>query len=93
MPLAMSLSIFDHEPPGSPGGQIWKGGATDLGPRTMLADPARWLTVTDHRPDEAPLAQGRPALLHWDLTQINPGVLHPPRRSRIIALAGGPGPL
>ena len=86
MPLAMSLSIFDHEPPGNAGGQIWKGGATDLGPRTMLAEPARWLTVTDHGADEPPLALAGPTLLHWDLTQINPGDLASPETAGGVIL-------
>jgi hypothetical protein len=72
------LRIFDHEPIRPPGAQLWKGGATDLATRTMLADPPRWLLITDHAADQSPSAAERPPLRNWQMRQINPGTLTSP---------------
>jgi hypothetical protein len=72
------LRIFDHEPAHSPGAQVWKGGATDLTTRTVIADPPRWLLIADHDPDHPASAPEREPLLRWDLEQINPGDLPSP---------------
>jgi hypothetical protein len=79
----LSLSIFDHEPAHPPGAQLWKGGATDLATRTMIADPPRWLLITEHGPDQAPPPPEHPPLRQWALEQINPGSLRSPE------IAGG----
>ncbi len=77
-PLQLSLGIFDHEPARRPGvAQVWKGGATDLTTRTMIADPPRWLLIAEHGPDQPPPPE-RPALRQWALEQINPGDLASP---------------
>jgi hypothetical protein len=78
MPRRLSLRIFDHEPARPPGAQLWRGGATDLTTRTMIADPPRWLVIADLGPDQAPPPVERPPLRQWDLEQINPGDLVSP---------------
>jgi hypothetical protein len=82
MTLRLNLRIFDHEPACPPGLQVWRGGATDLTTRTMIADPPRWLTIEEGRavPPE------RPALREWMLEQINPGALRSPDRSGGVIL-------
>ncbi len=72
-PLRLSLRIFDHEPSRTPAAQLWRGGATDLTTRTVIADPPRWLEIADHAPDQPPPAPERPPLLSWAAEQINPG--------------------
>ena len=81
--LRMSLQIFDHEPAHPAGAQLWKGGATDLTTRTMIADPPRWLLIADHASDRMP---ERPALRHWDARQINPGNLASPENAGGVIL-------
>jgi hypothetical protein len=71
--LCLNLRIFDHEPVHTPRTQLWKGGATDLSTRTMLADPPRWLAIADHLPDQPPPPPERPPLREWAMQQINPG--------------------
>ncbi len=74
MQQTLDLRIFDHEPVRVPNAQLWKGGATDLTTRTMIADPPRWLLIADQtlpRPE-------RPPLQEWALQQINPGDLASP---------------
>ena len=77
-PSYLALRIFDHEPVRPSGAQLWKGGATDLLTRTMIADPPRWLLIAEHGPGEAPPMPERPSLLWWELRQINPGDLPSP---------------
>jgi hypothetical protein len=77
-PLRLSLRIFDHEPPHASGEQIWKGGATDLVTRTMIADPPRWLSIADHDGDQVPPSPERTSLRQWALEQIVPGDLASP---------------
>ncbi len=72
-----SLRIFDHEPACPSEAQLWKGGATDLTTRTMIADPPRWLLLAD-RADAAAPPRERAPLLRWDLEQINPGTMPSP---------------
>ena len=68
--MHLTLSIFGQQPVWAPGAQVWKGGATDLGPRTMIPAPPRWLGLADDARDPGP----EPApLLHWDMEQITPG--------------------
>jgi hypothetical protein len=76
--LCLSLRIFDHEPVHTPNAQLWKGGATDLTTRTMLADPPHWLVIADHPPDHPPPSPERPPLRDWAMQQINPGKLTSP---------------
>jgi hypothetical protein len=71
--LGLSLQMFDHEPARPSGAQLWKGGATDLTTRTMIADPPRWLLIADLGADQAPPVAERPPLRHWEARQINPG--------------------
>src|SRR5690348_14953700 len=71
--LHLSLAIFDHEPAVAGSVQVWKGGATDLTTRTMIADPPRWLTIADRDPGPAPHPNARPPLKLWEAEQINPG--------------------
>jgi len=78
MPLRLSLQIFDHEPVRPAGAQVWKGGATDLTTRTMIADPPLWLLIADHTADQQPPPPERPALRQWSLEQINPGDQYSP---------------
>ena len=85
-PLRLSLAIFDHEPAHPPGAQLWKGGATDLTTRTMIADPPKWLLIADHAADQAPPKPERPALRHWALEQINPGELASPETAGGVIL-------
>jgi len=75
--LRLSLRIFDHEPARPSGAQLWKGGATDLSTRTMIADPPRWLQIADHGADQPPPPE-RPPLHQWASEQINPGGLVSP---------------
>jgi len=72
-PLRLTARIFDHEPVRVPEARLWRGGATDLTTRTMIADPPRWLQITDHGPDNPPATPERPPLREWTLEQINPG--------------------
>jgi hypothetical protein len=69
----LTLRVFDHEPAHT-GGQIWRGGATDLSTRRMIADPPRWLQVADVA---LPPAERAP-LLGWEMEQINPGTADAP---------------
>jgi hypothetical protein len=73
--LHLSLRVFDHEPARPAAGQLWRGGATDLTTRSMIAEPPRWLSIVDHAAEHPPPAAERPALLDWRLEQINPGRL------------------
>jgi hypothetical protein len=41
MPLCLNLRIFDHQPARLSGARVWKGGATDLTTRTVIAEPPR----------------------------------------------------
>ena len=82
-PLRLNLRIFDHEPASPAGAQLWKGGATDLSTRTMIADPPRWLVIADHAEDQQACPIEREPLRHWTLEQINPGSLASPE------IAGG----
>ncbi len=77
-PLRLSLLIFDHEPTHPSGGQLWRGGATDLTTRTMIADPPRWLWLADHASEATPPAPEPPPLRQWEAEQINPGQLRAP---------------
>jgi hypothetical protein len=88
MSLRLSLQIFDHEPAHPAGAQLWKGGATDLTTRTMLADPPRWLLIGDLAPEQTPSLLERPALRHWEMEQINPGDLaSPPSAGGVILVS------
>ena len=82
MPLRLSLRIFDHEPARPSGAQVWRGGATDLTTRTMIADPPRWLTIDEG----SPVPAERPALREWMLEQINPGDLPSPENAGGVIL-------
>lgn len=77
--LKLSLQVFDHEPVlGTDNAvcrQLWRGGATDLTTRTMMAEPPRWLALADYLDaGGAPVvaALGTP-MLGWDLVQLLPG--------------------
>lgn len=75
----LSLRVFDHEPERPSGtAQIWKGGATDLATRTMIADPPCWLVIADHGADQPPPPAERRPFRAWALEQINPGNLASP---------------
>jgi uncharacterized protein DUF4286 len=76
--LCLGLRIFDHEPVRTPNTQLWKGGATDLTTRTMLADPPMWLTIADHSAEQPLPPAERPPLREWSMQQINPGDLVSP---------------
>jgi hypothetical protein len=52
--------------------QVWKGGATDPATRMMIADPPRWLVLSD-RQAEQPGPETGVSLLAWDLVQSLPG--------------------
>ena len=65
-----TLRIYDSEPAAAQG-QVWKGGATDLTTRRIVADPPRWVHLADAA---LPPAEHKP-LLAWDMEQINPGSL------------------
>jgi hypothetical protein len=80
------LRIFDHEPVHTPQTQLWKGGATDLTTRTMLADPPQWLVIADHRPEQPPARPERPAQRDWAMQQINPGNLASPENAGGVIL-------
>jgi hypothetical protein len=76
--LRLSLQIFTGPPvPGSGEGafqrQIWRGGATDLTTRRMIADPPHWLALADYHGPETVAAADGSALLSWDLEQIVSG--------------------
>jgi hypothetical protein len=76
-PLRLTLRILDREPStasaqGFLTRQVWKGGATDLSTRSVIADPPRWLELADHGTDQMPV-ETTAALLSWDLEQILPG--------------------
>jgi hypothetical protein len=77
--------------------QVWKGGATDLGTRTVIPDPPRWLVLGEQVPMETTVS-----LLSWKVSLAVPGsgviTNHPPhglnravRRgsSRITGFRGG----
>ncbi len=72
-PLRLTARIFGHEPVHVPGAQLWRGGATDLATRSMIADPPRWLEIADRTAEQTPAAPERPPLLAWASEQINPG--------------------
>jgi hypothetical protein len=92
-PLRLTLRIFDHEPAATSGGQLWKGGATDLASRTMIVDPPRWLQIIDHAPEASPPEPERPPLRHWMLQQINPGPLPSPGNAGgVILVSMNPDP-
>jgi hypothetical protein len=82
----LTLRILDHEPAHPAGAQLWKGGATDLTTRTVIADPPRWLLIAEHGPGEAPPPPERQPLFQWDLEQINPGDLPSPERAGGVIL-------
>ena len=82
MPLRLSLRIFDHEPARPSGAQVWRGGATDLTTRTMIADPPRWLTIDEG----SPVPPERPVLREWMLEQINPGTVPSPENAGGVSL-------
>lgn len=91
--LRLSLQIFDHAPERPDAAhslmtrQVWRGGATDLATRGMIADPPRWLALADHARDGAVAAAGTP-LLAWDLEQILPGEqLSPARAGGVILVS------
>jgi hypothetical protein len=87
--MRLSLRLFDHEPAHSSGGQVWKGGATDLTTRTMIAEPARWLLIAD----QALPPSERPSLRQWDMEQINPGALPSPENAGgVILVSMNPDP-
>jgi len=77
-PLRLTLQVFAHEPAHPRGAQLWRGGATDLMTRTVIADPARFLLITDHTPGYTPPETERKPLHHWSLEQIVPGDLPSP---------------
>jgi hypothetical protein len=85
-PLRLSLRIFDHEPAVRSDAQLWKGGATDLSMRVVIADPPRWLTITDHEANELPPEIERTPLRQWTLEQINPGSLASPETAGGVIL-------
>lgn len=78
----LTLRIFDHLPAPVAPGQVWQGGATDLGARRMIANPPRWL----HLADEALPPSQKPPLLGWDMEQINPGNLASPENAGGVIL-------
>jgi hypothetical protein len=82
----LSLAIFDHEPVLAAGAQIWKGGATDLTTRTIIANPPRWLSIVDRALDDPPGPPERPPLRHWAAEQINPGALPSPENAGGVIL-------
>jgi hypothetical protein len=84
--LHLSLRVLDHEPARPAAGQLWRGGATDLTTRTMIADPPRWLTIADHAAEHPPPPARQPALLDWRLEQVNPGQLVSPEKARGVIL-------
>jgi hypothetical protein len=85
-PLRLNLRIFDHEPASAARAQLWKGGATDLSTRTMIADPPRWLTIFDHEASQLPPRTERTPLRQWTLEQINPGGLASPETAGGVIL-------
>jgi len=92
-PLRLSLRIFDHEPARVPGAQLWRGGATDLTTRTMIAEPPRWLRIVDHAPDQPPPTTERPPVLSWSAEQINPGAQPSPESAGgVILVSMNPDP-
>jgi len=78
----MTLSIFNAEPARVPNAQLWKGGATDLTTRTMIADPPRWLMIAE----QPPPAPENPPLRQWVMEQINPGDLPSPESAGGVIL-------
>jgi hypothetical protein len=84
--LRLGLQIFDHEPVRPAFGQLWKGGATDLTTRTMVADPPLWLLIADFGPDQSLPSPERPPSRQWDLEQINPCSLHSPEHAGGVIL-------
>jgi hypothetical protein len=72
--LLLALRILDHEPSveAADGRQVWKGGATDLSTREVIAEPPRWLVLDEHEAGRMPVDTGV-SLLSWDLEQIVPG--------------------
>jgi hypothetical protein len=84
----LTLRVHDHEPIETTG-QVWRGGATDLATRRMVADPPRWLHVAD----EALPAAARPPLMAWEMEQINPGdLLSPENAGGVILVSMTPDP-
>jgi hypothetical protein len=68
----LTVRIVDREPSPALAAaalEIWKGGATDLATRTMIANPPRWLVLGDHEAARAQPSIDR-ADLAWDLEQI-----------------------
>jgi hypothetical protein len=84
--LRLSLRIFDHEPAAPVGTQLWKGGATDLGTRTAITVPPRWLLIADHFAEQPPPPIEREAIREWEAEQINPGALMSPDRAGGVIL-------
>jgi hypothetical protein len=86
-PLKLSLQIFDREPVLHPqrGGQVWKGGATDLATRRAIEHPARWLVLADYEAGShrGAAIDAETPIFAWDLEQILPG------RQQSPATAGG----
>jgi hypothetical protein len=84
--LRLELRIFDHEPVRASNARLWKGGATDLSTRTMIADPPRWLQIHDLAMDQTPSRPERPPLRRWYARQINPGALPSPEHASGVIL-------
>jgi hypothetical protein len=82
----LTLLIFNREPAHPSGAQLWKGGATDLTTRTMVADPPRFLSIHDRASDQMPPLAEFPPLRQWNLEQINPGTLPSPTNAGGVIL-------
>ena len=80
------LRVFDREPARPSAGQLWRGGATDLSTRTMIADPPRWLQITDMDQDRHPSTPDPEPLLGWRLERIDPAALPSPENAGGVIL-------
>jgi hypothetical protein len=71
------MTITEHKPAtvaatGSVRRQVWRGGATDLTTRKMIADPPRWLSISEY--EIAPPAYAmEQTVLHWEIEPLLPG--------------------
>ena len=93
-PLGLSLRIYDRAPgttaasAGALRNQLWRGGATDLTTRTMLADPPRWLQIVEYETDSAPEPTDPTTLRSWQLEQLLPGrALSPQNAGGVILVS------
>ena len=90
-PLRLALRLLDREP--SYGTrtepfpyQVWKGGATDLLSRRMIAEPPHWLLLTDHESDQQEPPEIDNALMNWNLEQILPDHVRSPETAGGVIL-------